>query len=247
VAVTNHPRFKNYFEGKTNSALNQLKGCVSPDKIESVTKLIQQPDSDTKNDQINELLSEMSPVQQGRFFGVINQLSAVQAEREGEILRAQQDYDQMMAQAKTEQDARKVKFDKFLEDTIKGMQDAKAGRPEYQLREGETEWNESVAKRLESGKKLIQGNLPADVMFKAAFDAAAYPYVLAAYKATLSELEKAQKQISAMSAANPKLESPRRTETSTGTTEAPMPKDARPMDWTKRWVTQFGSAMRGET
>lgn len=245
VAVTTHPRFKQYFDSKTNATLAQLKNCVPADRIESVTKLIQEPDSERRDNSINELLEEMTPLQRARMQGVLSGLSAIQAEKEAEISRANQDYEQMVAQAKAQKEQQQAGFHKSLEDTIKSMQDAKAGRPEYQMREGETEWNASVQKRIEAGKKLITGNLPADVMFRAAFDAAAYPDVLAGYKAALGEVDKLKKQIAAMSAANPKLETQTRSQPNGSEPEPVMPKDSRPMDYTKNWVKKFGAAMQG--
>jgi hypothetical protein len=244
VAVTTHPKFKSYFETKTNSTLAALKSCVTPDQVEAVSKLVQGPDTEAKEEAINGLMENMSTLQRGRFLGVINGLASIQAERDGEVARAQQDYEQIMANAKTEQDQKRAGFTRMLDDTVKGMQDAKAGRPEYQMREGETEWNSSVQKRIEAGRQLITGNLKPEVMFKAAFDAAAYPDVLAGYRAALGEVEKLKKQVAAMGAASPRIESTKRAEG--GAAQPTMPKDSRPMDYTNQWVKKFGEAMRGE-
>lgn len=249
VAVTQHPKFKSYFDSKTNGTLAQLKSCVPADQIEAVTKLVQSPDSEQKEEAINTLMDGMTTLQRGRFLGVINGLSAIQTEREGEIARAQTDYESMMAANKKEQEARRTSFTTLLDTTIKGMQDPAKGRPEYQLREGETEWNQSVQKRLESGRALITGNLAPEVMFKAAFDAAAYPDVLAGYRTALGEIEKLKKQLASMTAASPRIEGTKRTAPTSGTNpgEAPhMPKESRPMDYTNNWVKKFGEAMRGE-
>lgn len=247
VSVTNHPRFKQYFETKTTAALAPLKSVVPADQLERVTQLVQAGDSEARNEEISKLLEEMSPLQQGRLLGVINNLSAIQAERDSEITRSQHDYEQMVAQGKAQQEQRQAQFNSMLDTTIKTMQDAAKGRPEYQLREGETEWNASVQKRIEAGRKLIAGNLAPEIMFKAAFDAAAYPDVLEGYRAALGEVEKLKKQIETMSARNPTVQSPKRADTTgTGTTHTQLPKDYRPMDMTKDWVKKFGSAMQGE-
>jgi len=246
LSVTNHPKFKNYFESKTATTLAGLKSCVGPDQLEAVTRLIQQPDSDTKNQQIEALLEDMSALQRSRLLNVVNGLESIQAEREAEVARAQQDYEQIVAQAKSQREAQQANFTKLLDDTVKGMQAAQNGRPEYQLREGETEWNASVQKRIEAGKKLITGNFPPEVMFKAAFDAAAYPDVLAGYKSVIEENEKLKKQIAAMGAANPTVLSAKRAETNGTAAEPALPKDARPMDYTASWVKKFGTALRGE-
>ena len=245
LAVTTHPKWKSYFGSRTNTALAQLKSCVAADQLETVTKLVQAPDSDAKEEAINAVMQSMTTLQRTRLTGVMNALEAIDVEKETEIARASQDYEQMMAQAKTEQEQRHAGFTKLLDDTVKGMQDAKGGRPEYQLREGETEWNTSVAKRIESGRKLITGNLPPEVMFKAAFDAAAYPDVLAGYKIALAEIDKLKKQVAAMTAANPRVESPKGREAGNGVPS--LPKEARPMDYTNQWVKKFGEAMRGES
>lgn len=248
VAVTRHPKFKNYFDTKINGALAQIKSCVPLDQVDNVTRLVRQPDSEQKDEAINGLLENMTTLQRVRMQGVLTSLASIDNEYETEIARANQDYEQMVAAGKTEQEQRVAGFNKLLDDTVKGMQDAKNGRPEYQVREGQAEWNASVQKRIEAGRKLISGNLAPEVMFKAAFDAAAYPDVVAGYRAALGEVEKLKKQLAAMTAANPRVESPKRTEpTSAQPGSAPhMPKDARPMDYTRNWVKQFGDALRGE-
>lgn len=246
LQVTQHPKFKQYFEGKTNSTLAQLKSFIKPDQLEQVTKLVQMPDSQEKETQINELLVTMSPMQQGRLFNVIAGMDSIRAEYDSEVTRAQQDYEKMMAQAKTEKDQQLLQFNKTLDETIKSIQDPKSGRPEYQAREGELEWNNSVKSRIETAKQLITGNLSPEAMFQAAFDAAAYKDILGGYKAALGEIDKLKAQVQAMTAANPKIEpGAKRPETSTGTLPS-MPKDARPMDFTKRWVEQFKQAMQGQ-
>lgn len=248
VAVTKHPKFKSYFDTKLNGALSQIKSCVSPDQVDAVTKLVRQPESEQRDEAINTLLEGMTTLQRVRMQGVLTSLASIDNEYETEIARANQDYEQMMTASKAEREQQVAGFNRMLDDTVKGMQDVKNGRPEYQMREGQQEWNESVAKRIESGRKLIAGNLPPETMFKAAFDAAAYPDVLAGYRAALGEIEKLKKQVTAMTAANPRVESPKRTEpTSAQPGSAPaMPKDSRPMDYTKAWVKTFGDALRGE-
>jgi hypothetical protein len=185
----------------------------------------------------------MTPLQQGRFINVINQLGSIEAERESEVARAQQDYEQMIGQAKAQKEQQQASFSRMLDSTVKTMQDSKNGRPEYQLRDGETEWNAAVQKRIDSGRRLITGNLAPEIMFKAAFDAAAYPDVLAGYKGALVEIDKLKGQIAAMTASNPKVKSEPKVN---GAETTSMPKDARPMDYTKKWVQSFGAAMRGE-
>jgi hypothetical protein len=247
VAVTSHPRFKSHFESRINSTLANLKSCVPADQLENVSRLIQSPDGEAKEQALEAMMSGMTTLQQGRLVGVINSLGAIQAERDGEITRARQDYDQMMSQAKTEREQKATAFNKRLGDTVKAMQDSTTGRPEYQLRPGETEWNATVTKRLEAGRALITGSLPPDVMFKAAFDAAAYNDVLTSYKAALGELDKVKKQLTAMTAANPRVEGQRRSEgpgASPGT--ATLHKDAKAADFTKQWVENFGKTLRGE-
>lgn len=247
VAVTSHPKFKSHFDNRVNNTLAQLKSCVPLDQVDGISKLIQAPDSEAKESAIEKVMDSMSSLQKGRLMGIINSLGAIEAEREGEIHRATQDYEQMMAQAKKDQEQRVAAFNSHLENTIKSLQDPTTGRPEYQIRAGETEWNNTVQRRLDSARKLITGNLPADVMFKAAFDAAAYGDVLSSYKAVLGELDKAKKQIAAMTAANPRVEGQQRATGPGGQPATPaLPKDARAADFTKQWVENFGKTLRGE-
>lgn len=211
--VTQDPRFQTYFENKTQAQIQLAKNIVGAEKADAIAKALQLPNTpeynDLKNTQIEELIADLSPLQQGRISSVLNILDEIGLERQAEIAKAGQHKGTIAEKNKETQAKAIAARDKMLSDAIMKVQDEKEGMAIFQMRDGDEQWNGGVAERIATARKLLTGDgaKPAEIV-QAAFHAAAFPAVLEAYKADMQsrdeQIEKLEAQVKAMSAAQPK-------------------------------------------
>lgn len=87
--VTEHPKFKSYFQGKIDSAITKAKKLAGAEKADMIEKIIKLPDSEYKTAQLEEFLSDIpSELTKSRLAVVLEELDNVAAERESEIAKA---------------------------------------------------------------------------------------------------------------------------------------------------------------
>ena len=102
VDITNHPKFKAYYDGKTNAQIDMAKRIVGTENAEAIATLLKLPDNEYRQGKIEELVSTLSPIQQSRVAGVLNSLNEIDIEREGQIEQAKKDYVVYQEKAKTD-------------------------------------------------------------------------------------------------------------------------------------------------
>lgn len=238
VDVAKHPKFEAYFNGKTNAQTELAKRIVGSEKSAQVEKLLKLPDSDYKTAQLDELMLELSPIQQSRLGGVLNALTEIEAERDSEIAKGRENYERIMAQNQESAKQLQASREKLFEDTIKAAQDPKTGIPVFQMRDGDEKWNSGVKERIAKAKELLFGNsVKPDQVVRTALDAIALPLVLQDNLSLRADLEKAQKQVAELSKAQPRLEGQR---PDSGNEEGSQPvrikHGSNPMEATSAWL-----------
>ncbi len=87
VAVEKHPRFQAYYDNKTNAQIDLAKRISGPDKAETIAVLLKTPESEYRARQIEDLMADMSPLQQSRIGSVLNALEDIRSERGGPTRR----------------------------------------------------------------------------------------------------------------------------------------------------------------
>jgi hypothetical protein len=235
VSVENHPKFKAHFENRTNAQIELAKRIVGTEKAERLTTLLKLGDSDYKTSQIENLISDLSPMNQSRIAGVVNALDEIANERQSEISKARENYDKMTAEQQAQANNRKQGIEKMFSDRIALAQDKEKGFFLFQPREGDEAWNKSVTDRIESAKSLLFGSPKPDRLMQAALDAAAYPELLKSMLAADEEIEKLRTQVKELSGASPQITGGR---TANGSEAAPSVQHkvgTRPMDAVSNW------------
>lgn len=200
-AIERHPKFEAYFGNRVKQQIELAKTLVGPDNAEAVAKILTLPDSEYKSSRLEDIMGNFTPLQQAQFGGVLNSLAAIEIERQGEISKAREHYDQMQASEKTAREQQVATLKSSFENAAL---EAQKTNPVFQKREGDNAWNTSVEKRLEQAKMLFtgEGARPEQVI-KACLDAAALPAVLEGYQAILSENEQLKAQVASLSKASP--------------------------------------------
>jgi len=217
LEVTAHPKFKAYFENKTNAQINLAKRIVGTELAEQMEQVLKMPDipelAEIKQARVEEIISELSPIQQSRIGSVLNALTEIGEERAAEIARANEHKTtitgQQTEQQKQKQEAAIKARDDAFSSMTRAVQDTKNGMPIFQLREGNDEWNAAVGKRLDTAKRYFMGakDITPQEIARASFMAAALPDMLAAYQADMKakdeEIGKLGEQVKKLTAAQP--------------------------------------------
>lgn len=214
-AVQNHPDFIRYFKDKTDKQLDLAGNIVPVEKADRVKKVLSAPPGEWRDQQLEELIGDMTPIQQARFGAVVNSLDQIQQERSGEIANASTRYQQL----KDSEKAKATKTDADRNAKIKSVIDATKARladnPAFQKRDGDDAWNKSVEDRMNNAQALLDGKVSVETGVEAAFHATAYKPLLESYKAlhasTKAEIDALKKQVSDLSSASPRTEGARPT------------------------------------
>lgn len=239
VAVQNHPKFKAYFDKKIGDQIELAKRIVGSDKSELIAGLLNAPDSPLKDKQLEELTETLTPLQQSRLGGVLNDLAQIQAEREGEIAKSKANYEQIQKENQEAAEKQRTEFSRLFDNTVKSATDPKDGNPAFQKRDGDEAWNTDVDRRIETAKTLLFGSPKPEIVSKAALAAVAYPVVLSQLNSSLQEIESLKSQIKELQSAAPKVEPAKTAETTmTGNTQAqrPKPGSTDPMSAVAGWM-----------
>lgn len=251
-AVEKHPQFKAYFDGKLNPRIEAAKE-IAGEHGERIATLLATPKSQYRDSQIKELATMLEPYEQARLGGLVNEVDLIQAERNAEIAKSQENY-QNMTQAeankvKANQEKQSKALEKSFQDTVAAATDPKEGMFLFQKRENDAEWNKSVENRIQAAKNLMFSNTATpETIAKAAMYATALPDLLTSYvsndKAQKDTIAKLEAQVKQLSAANPtslpngKLNgTPKSNERM-----APLPLGARPMDASNAYMKAMHEA-----
>lgn len=210
--VTQDPRFVSYYDGKTNAQIDLAKRIVGPERAEAIAQALKLPDSpeyvEIKNAQIEEAISELTPLQQSRIGGVLNALNDISGERQSDIAKAAEHKSKLQAQQDQARSTMASTRDKLFEEAVRGAQDPQNGMTIYQYRDGDDQWNAGVKNRIESAKRLLtgQGVDPKNIVL-AALHAAAAPDAVQIFQASLAakdaEIARLNEQVKQMTAARP--------------------------------------------
>jgi len=213
VEITQHPKFKAFYDGKVNAQVEMAKRIVGVENSEAIATLLKLPDNEYRQGKIDELVSTLSPIQQSRVGSVLNSLNEIEMEREGQIEQAKKDYVAYQEKTKADGEKQKAELKTKVENgfstvlsTLQNPKD-KDGLFIFQEQEGNEEWNKGVEERINYAKNLIFGMNPPETLMRAVFHAAALPGVVKAYQTLLSQVNGLQEQVKGMTAAQPALES----------------------------------------
>lgn len=231
--VERHPKFQAYYTGKVNAQVEMAKRIVGPDKADAAAKIVTLPESAYRDAQVEELMLDLTPLQQSRLAGVLNAVSEIEADKQSEISKARENYDKMLSEQKTEQESRQAKIQQQFKETALKIQES---NPVFQKRQDDAEWNKAVEDRIAQAERLFFGkDTKVEDVMQAAFNAAALPAILTSFEAMHAENEQLKKQVEELSQSSPKISSASETERG-GPQAVPIKVGMRPQDATAAWV-----------
>lgn len=79
------PKFKGYFESEVNTRINRAKNIVGAEKASIVETVLRLPDGPQREQQLEDLIADLPPWKQARMANVVEELTAVELNRQAEI------------------------------------------------------------------------------------------------------------------------------------------------------------------
>jgi hypothetical protein len=254
AAIESHPKFKAYYDGKVTAQVELAKRVVGATKADAIAEALKLPDGAWKTARLEELSTDLSPVQASRLGGVLNAIEEIEAERRSEVARAKGDFETAQAKAAAESTAARerttAEAHALFESMVKQAGDAKDGIALFQLKDGDEAWNKAVKERVDGARATLFGGTngsakPApDNLIRKALLAEAFPALLENYNALLTASEALKAQVEKLTKATPTVEA--RTATGgPGRETTPSKVGSRPMDVAREWITGLKEASQG--
>jgi hypothetical protein len=240
VAVEKHPKFKQYYDTQIQNQIGMAKTIVGAENAAKIEQLLNMGESEYREAQLSEMLMELSALQQSRLGGVLNKLTELNTERQGEILKARDNYEQMQAKQAAESAQFRNQAEKQFDSIVSKLQ-ASGDDILFTPQPGKDEWNAGVAERIKTAREMLfSGKIPkAEPVIQAALHAAAYPAVLTELLEQIGKVKSLEDQIKTMSAAAPRMagQAPQGESPDMATNRSAAPKSGtRPMDVTQDWM-----------
>ncbi len=209
--VAEHPKFKAHFDGRRNTQLEIAKKILG-DQAGRFESLVNLPEGEYKDSQLEELVSGLGTIAQGRIANVINSLAQIDAERSNEIANWKQNRQRIEAEETTQRETATNKrkeelavLNKEFEGAIAKAQDKENGFPAFVKRENDEAWNTKVDKRIEYAKALFSGQIDKPTAFQAIINAAAFDGVIGQNLDLIKENARLNEVIKGMKAASPTI------------------------------------------
>jgi len=197
--VTQHPKFKAFYEGGIDKQIGNAKKLVGEDKADMIEKILKLPDGDYKKVQLREFASEMEDDFDKQQLGlIINKISDLKEDREAEIQKAAQHKDKLVTQRANSAAERQKSLEKAFTTVMKQLGDPKEGMVIFQRREGDDAWNAEVKKSEELVQKILSSNdLKPEMIVKLTANAVALPKVLQTFGAKFTEWQAEKSKLEA--------------------------------------------------
>jgi hypothetical protein len=213
VDITNHPRFKTYYDQKIGAQVEMAKKIVGADNAEAIASLLKLPDNEYRQARLEEIVTTLSPIAQSRIGGVLNQLQEIEMDKENQIQLAKTDFTASQEKARKDAESARAtniqKAESAFSTVVSTLQNPKDKDSLFifQKRDGDEEWNKGVDDRLKSAKDLLFGQQPPEQLMRAALHAAALPAMVSRYHEAQDKIKALEDQVAGLTAAQPRSSS----------------------------------------
>lgn len=209
--VTAHPDFVSHYTNRVNEAKDDAKSILGQEKGEAFVKLLDLPEGEWKNLQMEEFYAGLNEVEKSEIGTVRKELRLIERDRKKDIADAESKKAKILTEGATKAKATAEQNKKMMVETFnavtKAVQNPENGNPMFQTREDDDAWNAEIPKRIETVKNLLLNNIKPEAVVRAAYNAVSLPIVLQHYqadrKAWGEEKAKLEAQVKALSAAQP--------------------------------------------
>lgn len=207
--VERHPKFQAYFEQKTGATLGLAKSIVGEANAKRLQDALEMPDGKFRDDALEEIYSELKPIQQNRLGAVVVDYDKIRQERSQHVSESRANWQKLQEDGQRQQQQTQAQYVKAFEDQTAMATDPKNGLPVFQKRTGTTPedvaWNHQVDASLSIARNIYQGKLDAPEIAKAALWSASAPLFLRQLHERNTVIDGLQKRITELEASKPGL------------------------------------------
>jgi hypothetical protein len=204
--IERHPEFVKKYETKLGQINESIRSVVGTDATK-LDSLLKQPDSDYRNQQIDEIVESLTPAKRAKLGALLVQQEQLQQERGAEIESAKKDYDRTVARYREDATRKDQEAVRRAEATWQSVAKLAPELEVFQPVEGDPKSTEDINQSLQLAKDIFAGNNSEEDLAKAALWAVAAPRYRQALYAQIEVNKRLQAELSKFKGAQPGIES----------------------------------------
>lgn len=204
VAAERHPKFQQQFQGRTEAALSLAQQAVGPELADKVAQLIQMPDNEFRNSQLDDIISSLGHLRAGKLTNAIGDMDRISIEKQSLSARGQEQWKawtsenvEKQRQQQAQQQAQTEKA--FTSELEQWTQKAQL----FQPKANDSEWNSALESRVARAKQIFMGGMDERSLARAAFWAAMGQDIVGMSKATEDRCKALEQENAALKSASP--------------------------------------------
>jgi hypothetical protein len=103
--VERHPKFQEYFNGKTTALTEAAKAILGAEHAPKLDRILKVTDEEQRTALLDELMGDLTPARSARLGAVLADLEMLQRERSAEIGKSKERWTQLQQQSQAEREA----------------------------------------------------------------------------------------------------------------------------------------------
>jgi hypothetical protein len=205
VALERLPQFKQYFDELRNTALAVGQRIVGEQHAPELKKIAQLPEGEFRDHLIKTLYDGLEDFQKSQLGTVLAKFSEINYERSSRLQKAPEELQAFHRHEEQTKIQKQHEFDQTFKNVVESWSSSENGIPLFQMKDGDEVHNSEVKGRLETARNIINLNLSADQLVKAALWSSSAPALLKDLLSTKEELKAVRAENEALKGGGPEL------------------------------------------
>ena len=172
--IERHPEFQQKYNSRIE-ATHELIKVSAGEQGELLSKLLRVPQNDTRDAQIDRIISELPPSKQAKVGALMARIDEISTDRSKELNDAKTRYESVIQTRQQEAEQQTMSAKLASEKTWATVKESARALEVFEPKEGDTAWNEEVNGRIELARQIFNGENDEADLAKAALWAASAP------------------------------------------------------------------------
>lgn len=172
--IERHPEFQQKYNSRIE-ATHELIKVSAGEQGELLSKLLRVPQNDTRDAQIDRIISELPPSKQAKVGALMARIDEISTDRSKELNDAKTRYENVIQARQQEAEQQTMQAKISSEKTWASVKESARALEVFEPKEGDEAWNSEVNDRVELARRIFNGENDEADLAKAALWAAAAP------------------------------------------------------------------------